>query len=169
MRVSACERPSSASARLCSQGGFLMPISDIVIGAVVEVGFVALLGAFVYRNFAGRFLIPKRETVPSYQKGVLLRGDAPARVVEPGSCWVRPGSRLMLCDMRARALQIENFEVLTADNGVVRLNLSGEYKIADPDLFIAASGNAVGRVPCFCKRSAKVFSPGSCGGRWSES
>ena len=133
-------------------------VKDVAIGIVVEAGIFSLAGAFVYRTLAGRFLIPKREMVLLFQKGVLLRGDQRVRVVEPGTCWVRPGHKLILCDVRARALQLEGLEVLTGDGGVLQMNLSGEYRVSDPSAFVCASSNAGDKMIFDLRQTTKVVS-----------
>jgi len=71
-----------------------------------------------------------------------MQGDHPLRVVEPGGCWVRPGQKVVLCDIRPRKLQLEGFEVLTADNVLLRISLSGEYSVDDPIVYLQGSSNA---------------------------
>ena len=117
-------------------------VADIAIGTTVEVIVFTVIGAVTYRLFAGRFLIPKREIVLPYQRGVLVSGSKPTRNVEPGSCWVRPGYKLLLCDVRPRTLQAEHLEVLSSEGTSIWLSLSGEYRISDPNIFFKASANA---------------------------
>lgn len=117
-------------------------VPEIIGGVAVELGLAVLFGVTAYRLLAGRFLIPKREMVLPNQRGVIVQGDRQLRVVEPGRCWVRPGQKLILCDARPRKLQIEGFEVLSADASVLRLSIGGEYLISDPMTFLRGSSNA---------------------------
>lgn len=117
-------------------------VPEIIGGVAVELGLAVLFGVTAYRLLAGRFLIPKSEMVLPNQRGVIVQGDRQLRVVEPGRCWVRPGQKLILCDARPRKLQIEGFEVLSADGAVLRLSLAGEHVIADPMAFLRGSSNA---------------------------
>jgi hypothetical protein len=115
--------------------------AEIAGGVLVELVVLGIAAAVLYRYLAGRFLIPKREIVLPQQRGVLVAGDRQLRTVEPGRCWVRPGQKLLLCDVRPRKLQLEGFEVLAADAAVLRLSIAGEYAITDPMAFLRCSGN----------------------------
>ena len=116
--------------------------AEIAAGVLVELVVAGILLAVLYRNLAGRFLIPKREMVLPDQRGVIVAGDRQLRTVEPGRCWVRPGQKLLLCDVRPRKLQVEGFEAISSDGAVLRFSVSGQYAIADPMAFLHASGNA---------------------------
>ena len=116
-------------------------VGEIAMGVVVELGVAAIAGGVIYRFFAGRFLIPKREIILPGQRGVLVRGEEHIRVIEPGACWVRPRQKLLLFDVRSRTLQIEGFDVLSSDGAVLRLSATGNYVVSDPSLFFKASGN----------------------------
>ena len=117
-------------------------VAEIIAGVAVELGIVVIAGGVIYRFFAGRFLIPKREIILPNQRGVLVRGEEHIRVLEPGACWIRPKQKLLLCDVRPRTLQIEGFDVLSSDGAILRLSATGDYVVSDPLLFFKASGNA---------------------------
>jgi regulator of protease activity HflC (stomatin/prohibitin superfamily) len=76
------------------------------------------------------------------QRGVLVHGDRQVREVGPGRIWVRPGRKLLLCDVRPRKLQIEGFDLLTSDGAVLRSSVGGQYSISNAMTFLSASGNA---------------------------
>lgn len=121
---------------------FLESGLEVGIGVAVEGGILGLAAAFLYRALAGRFLIPRRETIAAHHVGVITHASRPVRVAVAGTCWIRPGEKLTLVDVRPRRLQIEGIEVFSLDRAVLRVSVSGEYKIADAALFLQASGNA---------------------------
>jgi|GEM_PF-2444313 len=120
----------------------LESLPEIMTGVAVEVAIFALFAGVIYRFFSGRFLIPKREIVLPNQRGVLVEGDRIVRVAVPGVCWVRPKQRIILCDMRSRPLQLAGIDVVSSDNGIVRLTLVAEYRIADAAIYYTRSANA---------------------------
>lgn len=117
-------------------------MSDLITGILLDLSIFGFAVAVIYRVLGGKFLLPKRESVLPYQNGVIVRGDQVLRVVPPGACWVRPKERVVLCDIRPRPLEISNFEVFSGDGAIVRLNLSAEYKVSDPAVFMIASTHA---------------------------
>jgi regulator of protease activity HflC (stomatin/prohibitin superfamily) len=117
-------------------------VPEIMIGVAVEVAIFALFAGVIYRFFSGRFLIPKREIVLPNQRGVLVERERIIRVAEPGVCWVRPKQRIILCDMRSRPLQLAGIEVVSSDNGIVRVTLVAEYRIVDAAIYYTRSANA---------------------------
>ena len=77
---------------------------EIAIGVLVESAIALGIGGLLYRAFAGRFLIPKRETVLPYHRAVLIKKSGETKVVGSGRRWVRPGEKLITCDARPRTL-----------------------------------------------------------------
>lgn len=120
----------------------LESVSEIVAGVAVEVGLLVMVAGVVYRFLSGRFLIPKREMVLPNQRGVIVEGDRIVRIAEPGTAWVRPKQHIILCDMRVRPIQLAGVEVIGADNGIVRVSLTVEYRIADAGVYYTRSTNA---------------------------
>jgi len=118
-------------------------MSDAATSLLLVLSFFCFLAMVLYRLVAGKFLLPKREFVLPNQNGVLVKGEQFVRVLKPGSHWVRPKERILLCDMRPRNLEISNFEVFTSDEAIVRLNVSAEYKVSDPIVYLASSASAV--------------------------
>jgi regulator of protease activity HflC (stomatin/prohibitin superfamily) len=117
-------------------------IPEIVAGVAVEVVVFGIVAGVIYRFLSGRFLIPKREIVLPNQRGVVVQGENILRVAEPGSCWIRPKQRIVLCDMRPRPLQMAGLEIICSNAGIVRLSLSGRYQIADAAAYYTGSSNA---------------------------
>jgi len=120
----------------------LESVPEIIAGVAVEVVLLGIFAGVIYRFFSGRFLIPKREIVLPNQRGVIVQGDKVVRVAEPGTCWVRPKQRIILCDMRPRPLQMTGLEVMCGKSGVVSLSLSGQYRISDAAAYYTGSSNA---------------------------
>ncbi|HEY5329992.1 MAG TPA: SPFH domain-containing protein [Acidobacteriaceae bacterium] len=116
--------------------------SEIIVGVGVEAVLFAIVLAVIYRFLSGRFLVPKREIVLPNQRGVIVEGERVVRVAEPGTCWVRPKQRIILCDMRDRPMQLAGMEVVGSDNGIVRITLIAEYRIADASVYYTRSTNA---------------------------
>lgn len=131
-------------------------VSNAIPGFVVETFLFACACGVIYRLWGGRFLIPKREIILPYQRGVLVQGNETIRVVGPGVCWVKPKQRLMLCDARPRPLQMIGFEALANDNAILRFSVSGEYAIADAGKYLAASSNAADAFIAQLQRTIKA-------------
>jgi regulator of protease activity HflC (stomatin/prohibitin superfamily) len=113
---------------------------EIAAGAAVELFFVVVAGAVLYR-VAGWFTpVPKRHLVQAFQNAVLLQNGKAPKVVGPGAYWVVPG-RIILCDMRPTPFQVPSQELLTADNMRVRVILGGEYRVMDPAQFITGNSD----------------------------
>jgi hypothetical protein len=117
-------------------------IPEIVAGVAVEVLVFGIAASVLFRFLSGRFLVPKREIVLPNQRGLIVQGEEILRVAEPGTCWIRPKQRIILCDMRPRPLQMAGLEVTCGNGGIVRLSLSGRYQIADAATYYTGSANA---------------------------
>jgi len=117
-------------------------VLEDVLGVAVEGFLLAAFAGTLYRLMSGRFLIPKRTSILPYECGVVVKGSQTIKTVGPGTCWIRPKQRIVLCDMRPRPLQLLGIETLAADGGIVRLSLSGEYAITNPESFIRVSREA---------------------------
>jgi hypothetical protein len=117
-------------------------IPEIVAGVAVEVAVFGIAVGVLYRFCSGRFLVPKREIVLPNQRGVIVQGEKIVRVAEPGTCWIRPRQHIIVCDMRPRPLQMAGLEIICGNAGIVRLSLSGSYKVADAATYYIGSANA---------------------------
>jgi hypothetical protein len=117
-------------------------IPEIVAGTAVEVLVFGIAASVLFRFLSGRFLVPRREIVLPNQRGVIVQGERIVRVAEPGTCWIRPKQHIIVCDMRPRPLQMVGLEVICGNAGIVRLSLSGSYRIADAAAFYTGSANA---------------------------
>jgi hypothetical protein len=115
---------------------------EIAIGIAVEAVLFAIFAGVVYRVFSGKFLIPKREVVLPNQLGVIVQGDVVVRVAAPGICWVRPKQKVVLIDARPRPLQMAGMEFLGSDSGIIRLSVSGEFRVGDAGIYYSSSSNA---------------------------
>ena len=120
----------------------LTTIPEMIAGAAFEAVMVATAGFVLYRALSGRFVVPKRQIIGSHQVGVVEKNGTHIRVAQPGICWLRPGQKLTLVDVRPRRFQIESIEVFSRERFVLRISVSGEYRIADAATFLKASGNA---------------------------
>jgi len=117
---------------------------DIVVGITVEVFMAAIGLGLLYRVWGKLLPLPKRGTVLAFQRGVVLNSGTVEKVLGTGSYWLMPSRTLVLCDMRAKPFQVAGQEVLTADGMGVRLSLGGEYRVADPAVFLTESTDAFG-------------------------
>ncbi|MGF7109169.1 slipin family protein [Treponema pedis] len=84
-------------------------------------------------NFLQDYII--RETVESYEKGLLFIDKTFIKILEAGSYYFWKGSKLVniiKADMRSRQIEISGQEILTKDKISLRLNFVCQYKIADP-------------------------------------
>jgi regulator of protease activity HflC (stomatin/prohibitin superfamily) len=116
--------------------------SEILTGIAVELGLLVLVLGTVFRLLSGKFFVPSRMVILPNQRGVIVQGDRIIRVAEPGTCWVRPNQRVVLCDMRIRSLNMVGVEILSSDSGIVRLSISGKFRIADPSVYYTISTQA---------------------------
>lgn len=117
-------------------------VPEIAVSVALELSMATIVGVIIYRALAGRFIIPKRHTVLPNQRGVIVQGESVVRVAGPGTAWLRPKQRIIMCDARPRPLQILGLEVIGADKGIVRLSLNGEFHLADPAVYYVRSTSA---------------------------
>jgi hypothetical protein len=116
--------------------------SEFLADVALDLGLLGVVLVTLFRLLSGKFLVPSRMVILPNQRGVIVQGDRVVRVAEPGTCWVRPNQRVVLCDMRMRSLNMVGVEVLGSDSGIVRLSISGEFKIADPIVYYTISTQA---------------------------
>ncbi len=124
-----------------------MTITEILVGTAVELFFVLIAAAVLYRLWGWFFPVPTRQIVPAFQRGVVLLDNRVEKVLDPGAHWIGPKRRLLLCDMRPTPFQLPSQELLTADGMAVRISLGGEYRICNPSFFVTQSSDAFG---AFC-------------------
>ena len=117
---------------------------EIAVGAAVELFFVTIALAVLYRLWGWFFAVPKRQIVPAFQRGILLRDGTVEKVLSPGAYWITPKRRLILCDVRPTPFQVQSQELLTADGMAARISLGGEYRIINPASFVTESSDAFG-------------------------
>jgi regulator of protease activity HflC (stomatin/prohibitin superfamily) len=115
---------------------------EIAAGAAVEVVFIAIVGAVIYRVWGWFFPVPKRRVIEAFQRGVVLREGRVERILNPGAHRITPKRTLVTCDTRPTPFQIVGQELLTADRMAVRVSVSGEYRVADPARFVTESSDA---------------------------
>jgi hypothetical protein len=116
--------------------------SEFLADVALDLGLLGVVLVTLFRLLSGKFLVPSRMVILPNQRGVIVQGDRVVRVAEPGTCWVRPNQRVVLCEMRMRSLNLVGVEVLGSDSGIVRLSISGEFKIADPIVYYTISTQA---------------------------
>jgi regulator of protease activity HflC (stomatin/prohibitin superfamily) len=116
--------------------------AEIAAGITVEVFFAALALGLLYRVWGKVFPLPKRAVILAFQRGVILRNGTVEKVLGPGTYWLMPSRTPVLCDMRAKPFQVAGQEAITSDGMGVRLSLGGEYRIADPAVFLTESTDA---------------------------
>lgn len=121
-----------------------MTVTEILVGAAVELFFVAIAAAVLYRLWGWFFPVPTRLIVPAFQRGVVLLDDRVEKILDPGAHWIGPKRRLLLCDMRPTPFQVLGQELLTEDGMAVRISLGGEYRICNPSFFVTQSSDAFG-------------------------
>jgi regulator of protease activity HflC (stomatin/prohibitin superfamily) len=118
--------------------------AEIAAGITVEVFLAAFAIGLLYRVWGRVFAVPQRQTVLSFQRGVVLRGGQVETVLEPGTYWITPKRTLLLCDMRSKPFQVSAQELLTTDGLGIRMSLGGEYRVVDPTLFLTQNSDAFG-------------------------
>lgn len=117
---------------------------DVLAGIAIELALIALAGMLL-RNMAAKLsFVPSRVKLLPFNRGVILKGDEVVKVVEPGYHWVKPSQSLVPVDTRSKPFQISSRELLTADDGVVRASFGGEYRVSDPQRYVAESSDAFG-------------------------
>lgn len=117
---------------------------EIAVGAAVEVFFIAIATAIIYRVWGWFFAVPKRHYVQTFQVGVVVRDGRVEKVLDPGAYWVTPKRRLLLVDVRPTPFQVPAQELLTTDGMAVRISLGGEYRVTSPSSFVTESSDAFG-------------------------
>ncbi|MEK6397831.1 MAG: SPFH domain-containing protein [Terriglobus sp.] len=117
---------------------------DVLAGVAVELALIVLAGTVLQRILGKLSFVPARMKLLPFNRGVVLRGDAVVKVVEPGYHWVTPSQSLVPVDMRTKPFQVSARELMTADDGVIRAAFGGEYKVVDPQLYVTQSSDAFG-------------------------
>jgi len=115
---------------------------EIAAGAAVELIFVIIALAVLYRAWAWFFPVPKRRVVEAFQGGVVLREGRAERVLGPGMHWITPKRTMVICDVRPTPFQVSGQELLTADGMGIRVSLAGEYRVTNPTSFVTESSDA---------------------------
>jgi regulator of protease activity HflC (stomatin/prohibitin superfamily) len=129
---------------------------EVAVGAAVEIFFIAIALAVVYRVWGWFFAVPKRQVVPALQRGVLLRDGTVEKVLDPGAYWITPRRRLVLCDSRPVPFQVPAQELLTSDGLPARISLGGEYRIIEPAFFVTQSSDAFGALYLVLRHALRV-------------
>lgn len=117
-------------------------IWEIAVGTAVELFLLTIASAVLYRAYGWFFPVPKRQLVDAFHLGVVLCGNKVERVLKPGAYWITPKRVLVLCDVRPTPFQVPAQELLTSDGLAVKISLGGEWRIANPALFVTESSAA---------------------------
>ena len=117
---------------------------EFAAGVAVEVLLFALAGGVLFRLWGHLLPLPRRNTIPAFHQGVILRHGKVEGVRGAGSFWLTPGRSIMLCDLRPRPFQVAAQELLAADGMGVRVSLGGEYRIVDPGAFVTQNTDSFG-------------------------
>ena len=115
---------------------------EIAAGAAVELFFVVIALAVLYRVWGWFFPVPKRRVVDSFQRGIVLRDGRVEKVLTPGAYWITPKRTLVVRDVRPTPFHVSGQELLTSDGMGVRVSLAGEHRVADPAPFVTESTDA---------------------------
>jgi len=117
---------------------------DTMAGVGVELVICALAG-FALQRLVGKIsFLPQRLQLMPFNRGVILRGDVVEHVVEPGYRWIKPGRTLVPVDIRKKPFQVPIRELVTYDNGAIRIAFGGEYKVIDPARYVTESSDPFG-------------------------
>jgi regulator of protease activity HflC (stomatin/prohibitin superfamily) len=130
--------------------------SEIAVGATVELFFATIALAVLYRIWGWFFATPKRQIVPAFQVGIVLREGNVEKTLSPGAYWITPKRRLILCDVRPTPFQVPSQELLTSDGMAVRISLGGEYRILNPASFVTESSDAFGAFYLELRQTVRV-------------
>ncbi len=117
---------------------------DIITGTAVEAVIVAAALALIYRIWRNTSFLPQRKAIAPFNRGVILRGEQPVRVVDSGRFWLLPKESLVAVDIRPKPVQIPSHDLLTLDNQAVRVALAGEFRVADPARYVCENSNSGG-------------------------
>jgi regulator of protease activity HflC (stomatin/prohibitin superfamily) len=117
---------------------------DIVVGTGVELVIFGFAGLALQRLWAQASFLPQRQKLMPFNRGVIVQGDVVERVVEPGYRWLKRGRTLVPVDIRKKPFQVPIRELITADNGAIRIAFGGEYRVIDPALYITESADPFG-------------------------
>ncbi len=117
---------------------------ETIAGTAVEILLIGFAG-FGLRQLLGRMsFMPQRMRLMPFNRGVILHGDMVEGVVEPGYRWLKPGRTLTPVDIRRKPFQVPIRELVTGDNGAVRISFGGEYRVTDPALYLTESAEPFG-------------------------
>jgi regulator of protease activity HflC (stomatin/prohibitin superfamily) len=117
---------------------------DTIVGFGVEIIVCALAGFALQRLLGKASFMPQRLRLMPFNRGVVLYGDTVERVVEPGYRWLKAGRTLAPVDIRKKPFQVPTRELVTGDNGAVRISFGGEYQVSDPAAYITQSSEPFG-------------------------
>jgi hypothetical protein len=122
-----------------SKSEAMADLTDIVIGTSAEVFMAVVAAGAIYRIWGRALGLPQRNKVLPFQRGVLMKGEEPDRVLEAGSYWVSPKRTIFLCDMRPKPFHASGLEALSADGRWMRISLKGETTVSDPARYVTVS------------------------------
>jgi regulator of protease activity HflC (stomatin/prohibitin superfamily) len=77
-----------------------------------------------------------KQTIQSYETGLLFKNGKFVRRVGPGRHWTVFGTELVPVDMRTRQDIVASQEILTVDNLSVRVSVVVTYCVIDPEAYV---------------------------------
>jgi regulator of protease activity HflC (stomatin/prohibitin superfamily) len=117
--------------------------TDMLVGAAVEISVGAILVGVIYRVMGSPLGIFKLTKIQPFQRGVLMKGEAVDRVLEPGSHWIWSRRTVFLFDTRPKPFQLNSQDIQVSADTWVRVSLNGATKILDPARFVTASSDSL--------------------------
>jgi len=122
----------------------LPKVVEIIAGTAVEVVLAAAALGLLFRIWSRFLPMPRKHRVLSFQRGILVERSGSSKVLNPGDHWVSSKRSLLLCDMRAKPFQVATQEVSMGDGMALRMSLTGEYRVADPVIFMTENSDPFG-------------------------
>lgn len=94
----------------------------------LSVLILALGGALIYKSAV------RKTTVYEYQKGLLYTNGKFERLLDPGTHrYLKSRSTISIVDIRSCHFTLPGQEVLTSDNISLKVSMSIQYRLADPE------------------------------------
>lgn len=106
-------------------------------GLLLSLVLVAFLLAAVVRFI--RVFKLNRVIVYQYQSGILFHKGVLKCVLPSGQYWTNSARTITILDLRRQTLNVGFQEVLTTDGLSLKITLTGEYVIGDPERFVLVS------------------------------
>lgn len=95
-----------------------------------------VIGIVIYRFLRVTLGLPRTINVPPSQAAVLFRNQEPKKILYSGTHWIVGHPNFITCDLRPHTYEMVVEDILTDDDCVMQIHLSGDYAVVDPIAFV---------------------------------